>query len=234
MERLGLDERDVIVLSDADEVMSRESAGVLKHCEWTPQAEKHTLALDAIAPMMSTHYFGLDHHGSNLTIGTTAVRASLVHRLGSVLALTARNLGLVVSAGGFGVWTGAVAAGGWHMSFFLSAHAAARKMAESNHMELVGSRTGDRGRIEACMVSGWDAWGRPTSPFESFSDAAAKQTVFSTEEYELVYGRVPRLMLEHPDVFGQRRPWMPGGLRRQMTRAALEALEAQCRSTGGK
>jgi len=118
------------------------------------------------------------------------------------------------------------------MSFILSAQAAAQKMSESVHVELIFERSDDRDRLEACMVSGWDAWGRTSDCSLSLSEAAARQSMMPPAQYELLYGRVPRLMQEHRDVFGQRRPWMPGGFRGSLPLAELEAMRWQPTADG--
>jgi len=236
MERLGLDDRDVILVSDADEVLSREAAGVLKRCEWQPANDTKLVVRDMILPLQSMHYFGLDHHQPAMWRFSRAVRARLVRRHGSAAVSSCRCPGFESTIGEAGKELAAFVAGGWHMSFFVSARAAARKMTESNHAELVYRHTADRERIEACMASGWDAWGRDDHAFHGFTslgDAARRQELVSAEVYETLYGRVPRLMEEYPGFFGERRPWAPGGLRRgATTEAEHAALEAKCRSVG--
>ena len=232
MQRLGIGDDDVVVLSDADELMSREAAGVLKHCDWKTRPPVSSTAGMA-SPLMSVHYFGLDHYLSDMSAPPIALVGSYVRRVGSAAASWVRARKIVSRDAKDDVHPWVFAEGGWHMSFFSSPTVAARKMRDSSHFELITDRTTDRSRIEACMASGTDAWGRATEPqFVSPADAAEAQGVIPGDTHRFYYGRhrVPRLMQEHEGVFGERRGWLPGWLRRNMSSAALESLRAECLS----
>jgi len=232
LERLELHEHDVIVQSDADEVLSREAAAVLKHCEWELIAASSMGEAKSIVPVVSLHNFALDNHLPAMWEVIRVARVGQIRRLGTPAISTARYTGMPQSFGQPGMHVTALLAGGWHMSTFCSPVTAARKLLASVCTDGVNARTSDRNRIEACMLAGLDGWGRPdTVKFTSAAGAAQLQDFLHPDDYEFFYGskRVPLLMKEYPEHFGERRQWVPTGARDKMPASVRADLTARCR-----
>ena len=225
LERLGVQDSDLVVVSDADEVMSRSVARVLKYCN----TSKPDSRPDVVVPLMSLHYFGLMFHNPSMWMGMVAIRGWRLKEVGAVRASLVR----VQRGNPFGIKAdqapAAFSGGGWHMSFFQSDKAIRRKLPLQSHHELRHARLLDPQRIRACQRGGMDIYGRPDLPLMSAEEAAERNIILRPATYLRQYGpqSLPRLFTEYPDVFANRRQWVPGS-RVVPSGADADALWAEC------